>query len=89
MPAGVLTATAKPGALDRGLGFYLLAFTDAVLVLAVAAAPSPLLAFLFDDGFGRTVLPLCRISAARGAIEGDPSEQLCGLAGEAGVRQAL
>ena len=132
---GVLTATAKPGVLDRGLGYYLLAFAGAVLVLAIAAAPArPLLtaflsiaaaravaaavyelgggrrwdtvsgwiavalfagalytalAFLLEDGTGRRMLPLFRIGTARGAIEGDLSEQLRGLAGEAGVRQAL
>jgi uncharacterized protein len=132
---GVLTATAKPGVLDPGLAFYLLAFTGAVLVLAIAAAPArPLLtaflsvaaaravaaavyelgggkgwdtvagwiavalfagalytalAFLLEDGLGRTVLPLFRVGTARGAIEGDLSEQLRGLADEAGVRQAL
>ena len=131
----MLTAIAKPGVLDRGLAYYLLAFTGAVIVLAIAAAPSrPLLAvfltvasaravaaavyelgggkgwdtasgwiavalfagalytalaFLLEDGFGRTVLPLFRIGTARGAIEGDLSEQLRGLGGEAGVRQAL
>ena len=42
-----------------------------------------------EAGLGRTVLPLFRIGTARGAIEGDLSEQLRGLAGEAGVRQAL
>jgi hypothetical protein len=47
------------------------------------------LAFLLEDGLGRTVLPLMRIGTARRAIEGDLSEQLRGLAGEAGVRQAL
>jgi uncharacterized protein len=132
---GLLMTTAKPGVLDPGLGYYLIAFTGAVLVLAVAAATSrPLLsafltvasaravaaavyelgggrgwdtvagwiavalfagalytalAFLLEDGSGRTVLPLFRIGPARGAIEGDLSEQLRSLTREAGVRQTL
>jgi succinate-acetate transporter protein len=109
---GILTAMAKPGTTDRGLGYYLLAFTGAVLVLATAVyelgggrrwdtvagwiavvlfggALYTALAFLLEDGFGRTVLPLFRAGPARGAIEGDLSEQLRGLGGEAGVRQTL
>jgi succinate-acetate transporter protein len=132
---GLITFTGKPGVLDRALGYYLLAFTGAVLVLAVAAVLSrPLLtaflavasaravasavyelgggkswstaagwlgivlfgaalytalAFLLEDGQGRTVLPLFRVGAARGAIEGGLSEQLRGLEDEPGVRQSL
>ena len=60
-----------------------------IAVALFAGALYTALAFLLEDGFGRTVLPLFRIGVARGAIEGDLSEQLRGLAGEAGVRQAL
>jgi hypothetical protein len=60
-----------------------------IAVALFAGALYTTLAFLLEDGLGRTVLPLFRVGAARGAIEGDLSEQLRGLAGEAGVRQAL
>jgi hypothetical protein len=60
-----------------------------IAVALFAGALHTALAFLLEDGLGRTVLPLMRIGTARRAIEGDLSEQLRGLAGVAGVRQAL
>jgi succinate-acetate transporter protein len=132
---GLLTFMAEPGVRDPALGYYLIAFAGAVIVLALAAAASrPIftafltvacaraaaaavyelgggrrwetisgwiavalfagslygaLAFLLEDTLGRTVLPLFRRGASRGAIEGDLAEQLRGLADEAGVRQTL
>jgi succinate-acetate transporter protein len=47
------------------------------------------LAFLLEDVQQRQVLPVFRRGASREALEGGLDAQLAGLAGEAGVRQAL
>jgi uncharacterized protein len=47
------------------------------------------IAFLLEDVFGRTVLPLGRKGGSREAIEGSLSDQLRGLEDEAGVRHTL
>jgi succinate-acetate transporter protein len=47
------------------------------------------LALLFEDVLQRTALPVFRRGAGRSAMEGDLSEQLRRLEGEAGVRQQL
>lgn len=47
------------------------------------------LAFLLEDVRQRQVLPVFRRGASRQALEGGLDDQLAGLAGEAGVRQAL
>src|SRR3954447_17091689 len=47
------------------------------------------LAFLLEDVQQRQVLPVFRRGASKKALEGGLDAQLAGLAGEAGVRQAL
>ncbi len=47
------------------------------------------LAFLLEEGLGRTVLPLWRTGGSREAIEGSLGAQLHGLEREAGVRHTL
>ena len=47
------------------------------------------LALLFEDVLQRSALPVLRRGAGRSAMEGDLSEQLRRLEGEAGVRQQL
>src|SRR4051812_1410505 len=47
------------------------------------------LAFLFEDVLGKSVLPTFRRGAAKGAVEGDLSDQLRATAAEPGVRQQL
>ena len=60
-----------------------------IAVVLYAGALYTALAFLLEDGTGKTLLPVFRRGDSRGAIEGDLSEQLRGLAGEGGVRQTL
>lgn len=132
---GLATMQAKPGVLDPATGYFLLAFTVVVLLLAVGATfGKPFIAvllavsaarcvlsatyqlgggpgwnhaagwlalgifcvamyggiaFLLEDAFGRTVLPLGRRGGSREAMEGGLSEQLRGLEDEAGVRHTL
>lgn len=132
---GLATMQAKPGVLDPATGYFLLAFTVVVLLLAIGAifgkpfiavllafsaarcvlsaiyqlgggqgwnhaagwlalgifcvAMYGGIAFLLEDAFGRTVLPLGRRGGSREAMEGGLSDQLRGLEDEAGVRHTL
>lgn len=66
---------------DRVAGWIALA----IFVVAIYGG----LAFLLEDALGKTVLPVFRRGASKEAIEGDLSDQLRGLADEAGVRHTL